>query len=53
MGEAGEDGGGPRRELWRLFGLSLQGTYFEGEGSILVLRHDTVALQVCLDMQEM
>lgn len=47
----GEDGGGPRRELWRLFGLSLKGTYFEGEGSKLLPRHDTVALQVCLDMQ--
>ena len=52
IGEVGEDGGGPRKELWCLFGLSLKGTYFEGKARKLLPRHATVALQVCLDMQE-
>ena len=52
MGELGEDEGRPRRELWRLLGLSLKGSYFEGEGSNLLPRHNIVALQVCLDMQK-
>ena len=33
--------------MWRLFGQSLKETYFEGVGNELVLRHDTLALQVC------
>ena len=47
LGEDGEDGGGPRRELWRILGLSLkESTYFEGTDGALVLRHDLIALQV-------
>ena len=46
VGEAGEDGGGPRRELWRLFGMSLKGSHLEGEDTKMVFRHDTLALQV-------
>lgn len=46
MGEVGEDGGGPRRELWRLFASAVKGSYFEGSEGNMVLRHDTIALQV-------
>ena len=52
MGELGEDKGGPQMELWRLFGLLLKGSYFEEVCSNLLPRSDTVALQVCLDMQK-
>lgn len=37
VGELAEDGGGPRREIWRLFALALKGSYFEGnDGSMVV-----------------
>ena len=39
--------GGPRRELWRLFELAVKNKYFEGNGSQVIPRHDTIALQVC------
>jgi len=45
-GEAGEDAGGPKRELWRLFEDSLRDTYFEGFPNKLIIRHNTIALQV-------
>ena len=46
VGEEAEDGGGPRREMWRLFASGLKGSYFEGNADAMVLRHDTMALQV-------
>ena len=46
MGEAGEDGGGPRREFWALLSNEIRSSLFEGVGSHLVLRHDAVGLQV-------
>ena len=46
VGEEAEDGGGPRRELWRLLALSIKSTYFEGIEDNLIIRHDTLAVQV-------
>ena len=46
LGEAGEDGGGPRREFWTLLAKDIQATLFEGNAPHCILRHDSVALQV-------
>lgn len=46
LGEEAEDGGGPRRELWRLLELAIKEKYFEGDTLQVIPRHDTVALQV-------
>ena len=48
MGEEAEDGGGPRRELWRLLAVSIKSAYFEGVEDNLIIRHDTLAVQVIL-----
>lgn len=45
IGEEAEDGGGPRREFWRLFGQELL-TLMEGNPGNCTLRHDAVALTV-------
>ena len=46
MGEAGEDGGGVRREFWRLFGLELQASVFIHSEDMCTIRHDAVGLKV-------
>lgn len=46
LGEAGEDGGGPRREFWALLSREIAYSAFEGQGSRRVLLHDAVGLQV-------
>ena len=46
IGVQGEDGRGPRREMWRRFALALKGSYYEGNEGSMVVRHDTMALQV-------
>ena len=46
LGEAGQDGGGPRREFWALLAKDIKSSLFEGEGSRCFLRHDSVSLQV-------
>ena len=46
MGEAGGDGGGPRREFWALLSREIGSLVFEGLGSRRVLMHDAVGLQV-------
>ena len=48
LGEAGEDGGGPRREFWTLLFREIKESIFQGEGQQLVLRHDPVSLQVMI-----
>ena len=47
LGEAGEDGGGPRREFFTLLAKDTRSSLFEGEASRCFLRHDSIALQVC------
>jgi hypothetical protein len=49
-GEEAEDGGGPSRECWRLFGLAIKSSYFEGVENEMVIRHDTLALQVKIQL---
>ena len=46
LGEAGEDGGGPRREFWALLSREIGSSVFEGLGNLRVLLHDAVGLQV-------
>ena len=46
MGEAGEDGGGPRREFWALLSKEIKSSMLEGYGNRCVLRHDVIGLQV-------
>ncbi len=46
LGEAGEDGGGLKREFWCLLFKQVKSSLFEGVGDRLVPRHDVVALQV-------
>ena len=46
LGEAGEDGGGPRREFWALLSREIASSAFEGQGGRRVLLHDAVGLQV-------
>lgn len=46
MGEDAEDGGGPRREFWRLFGEELKASLLEGTSGRCIVRHDAVALKV-------
>lgn len=45
IGELADDGGGPRRELWRMFAVAVK-SYFEGDRDALIPRHDVIALQV-------
>ncbi|XP_064387954.1 uncharacterized protein LOC135336110 isoform X1 [Halichondria panicea] len=45
LGEAGEDGGGLKREFWCLLFKQVKSSLFEGVGDRLVPRHDVVALQ--------
>ena len=51
IGEQGEDGGGPRRKIWSLFALALKGSYFEGNEDSMVVRHDTMTLQVSAESE--
>ena len=37
------------RKMWRLFALALKGSYFEGNEGSMVVRHDTMALQVSVE----
>ena len=46
VGEAGEDGGGLRREFWCLVGRDIKNSPFEGSGDRLIPRLDGTALQV-------
>ena len=46
LGEAGEDGGGPKREFWALLSKEIGSSVFEGVGSRRVPMHDAVGLQV-------
>ena len=46
MGEACEDGGGPRREFWALLSKEIKSSMLEGCGNKCVLRHDVIGLQV-------
>ena len=46
MGGAGEDGGGPRRELWALLSREIGFSVFEGLENRWVLINDAVGLQV-------
>lgn len=50
LGEAGEDGGGLRREFWTLLFKDMKSSLFEGCGDCCVLRHDAIGLQVMLKM---
>ncbi len=47
LGEAGQDGGGLRREFWSVLGKDIKNSLFEGSGDRLTPRHDITALQVC------
>ena len=47
LGEEGEDGGGPSREFWSLLAKDVSESLFEGRENAKVLRHDSLALQVC------
>ncbi len=46
LGEAGTDGGGLKREFWRLLGKDIQTGLLEGVSEACVLRHDAVGLKV-------
>lgn len=46
LGEEGVDGGGPRREFWRLVALSAEETMFCGTRSHKFPIHSSQALQV-------
>ena len=48
LGEEGEDGGGPRRELFALLAREIRLSLCEGQSSRCFLRHDSIALQVVL-----
>ena len=46
LGEAGHDGGGLRREFFRLLAHDIKSSFFIGRDNSFVLRHDIIALQV-------
>ena len=48
MAEDAQDGGGPRREFFRLFGHAIQNSMCIGSNGSYVFRHDIVGLQVCI-----
>ena len=47
VGEEAEDGGGPSREFWTLISKEVSESLFEGSENSKILRHDSLALQVC------
>ena len=47
IGEEGE-GGGPRRQFWSLLAKDVSESLFEGKENAKLLRHDALALQVCI-----
>ena len=46
LGEDGQDGGGPRREFFRLLADDIRCSMCIGRNGYYVLRHDTTGLQV-------
>ncbi len=46
MGEEGQDGGGPRREFFRLFADEMKSSMCIGRNGQYVLMHDVSGLQV-------
>ena len=50
LGEEAEDGGGPRREFWRLLSQEMQASIFEGALDRCIIRHDAVALKVSIKL---
>lgn len=51
LGEAGEDGGGLRREFWRLLGDGLVNQVLTG--TPCVIRRDAVGLKVSIHLMHM
>ena len=48
FGEEAQDGGGPRREFFRLLADDLRSSMCIGSDGTYSFRHDIIALQVCV-----
>lgn len=48
VGEPGEDGGGPQRELWSLLGIQIRDRICHGAEGSVVFIHDSKGVMVSL-----